>query len=181
MKKITRTFVVLTVLLGVLSLTGCGLFESVKEALEESHDTWFKYTGDTQIDIPLGSDADADEKSAAAHTLQDVELYLYFDADEGLTVAVQSSYNQNVDVLGGLVTQTVTMYTGGTKTYTDFTALKWDTAYMNLQMNLEECDEPEVSAHPEKCLILAGDDAKDCKIQWKKVLANILLQKLFEE
>ena len=171
---------VFAVLLGVFSITSCGLFESVKEALEESYNTWYVYTGDMKIDIPLGADADAEDEDSAAHMLKDVDFYLYFDADDGLTIAVQSECEQNVDVLGGLMSQTVTMYAGGTKQYPDFSELKWQGAFMNLQQDLEECDEPAVSATPDKCLILAGDTAKDCKIQWKKVLATILLNQMLE-
>ena len=180
MKNITKAFIILSVFAVSLILTGCNLFERVKDAVEQTYDTWYIYSGDKTISIPLGSDADA-EDDTSTKSLDDVELYVYYDSDEGLTVAVQAKTEQNVELLGGLASKKITTYTGGTKKYTkeQFGPVKWTTLMTNV--HFEEDYEPAVSKRPEECIILAGDDAGDLKIQWKKVLARIMFRQLLGE
>lgn len=180
MKKLTKIFAGLIILATVAITTGCNLFEQAKDAVEATYNTWYVYAGETAINIPLGSDAD-DENGTSAKQLEDVEFYVYYDGDDGLKIAVQAETEQNVELLGGLVSQKATLYTGGTKQYSksQFGAVKW--AGMISALPFEEADEPEVSAHPEKCIILMGEEAGDLKIQWKKVLKRVLINQLLGE
>ena len=180
MKKITRAFLFTFILASMLAVTGCNLFNSAKNVIESTYDTWYVYTGNQTINIPLGANAD-DESDTVGKSLNDVELYVYFDSDEGLKVAVQAETEQNVELLGGLASKKITTYTGGTKQYTkeQFGAVKWAALITNV--SFEEADEPEVSAHPDRCIILAGDEAGDLKIQWKKVLKRKLIEALLGE
>lgn len=179
MKKLTRTFFILSILLSTFVFSACGLVGSAKQVIEQTYDQWYVYEGDSSIKIPLGADAEADENSADTSYLNNVDIYLYFSPGDGLTVAIQSETQQNVEVLGGLLSQNVKVYSGGTKKYPKINALGWASIVANIP--LETADEPEVSAHPENCLILAGDDAKNFKIQWKKVLARIIYKKFIGE
>ncbi len=180
MKKLTKLFAGLVIIAGIVMITGCNLFEQAKEAVESTYNTWYVYTGDKTINIPLGSDAD-DENGTSAKQLEDVEFYVYYDGDDGLQIAVQAETEQNVELLGGLLSQKTTIYTGGTKQYSkeQFGAVKW--TGMISSFPFEEADEPEVSANPDKCIILMGDDAGDLKIQWKKVLKRVLINQLLGE
>ena len=180
MKKIGKIFVGLIVLAGIVMTTGCNLFNQAKEAVESTYDTWYLYTGDQTISIPLGSNAD-DEDGTSTKSLDNVEFYVYYDEDDGLKIAVQAETEQNVELLGGLAQKKLTTYTGGTKQYSkdDFKPYKW--AGMISTFPFEEADEPEVSAHPDRCIILAGDEAGDLKIQWKKVLKRKLIETILGE
>ena len=181
MKRTTKAFIILSILAVALIVTGCNLFNSVKEAVEQTYNTWYIYSGDKTISIPLGSDADAEDDSSSTKSLENVELYVYYDNEDGLTVAVQAKTEQNVELLGGLASKKTTVYTGGTKKYTkeQFSPLKWTALMTNI--SFEEDDEPKVSKHPDECIILAGDDAGDLKIQWKKVLARIMFKQFLGE
>ena len=46
MKKITRAFLFTFILASMLVVTGCGLFDRAREAVEETYDTWNLYTGE---------------------------------------------------------------------------------------------------------------------------------------
>ena len=83
-------------------------------------------------------------------------------------------------MLQGLYTQHLTVPMGATKQFTkeQFGTKKW-TAF-TLAVKLEKTTEPEISAHPESCILLNGNDNKP-KIQWKKFLANYLLGSYLED
>ena len=169
MKKFLTIMTAATVLLCSTVLTSCG----AADLIAETYDTWYKY--EKTVTIPLGTDIDATSTESEAHSLKDAELYVYFDPDDGLTIAVQSTSSQDVEMLGGLITQTVDVVIGGTKQYdnTQFGKGKW--AALWASGKFQKASEPKVSSEPEKCVILAGDDKRDFKIQWKKVLLNYLL------
>ncbi len=173
MKKIIKIMTVAAVLLSGLVLTGCGAKEIITETIKDSYKTWYKY--EKTVTIPLGSNAEATGTTGEEHQLKDAELFVYFDPDAGLKVAVQSTSAQDVEMLGGLVTQTVDVTIGGTKSYdsSQFGKGKW--AALWASGKFEKSSEPKVSSEPEKCVILAGDDKRDFQIQWKKVLVNYLL------
>ena len=177
MKKITGVITILAVLAGTLLATGCGL----GEAIRATYYKWYKYTGDVKINIPLGSDANADDKGDGLHTLKDAEFYVYFDPDEGLTLAVQSEKTENVEMLGGLFSTDVEVTMGGTKQYptSKFGVGNWTT--LKTTVTLTACDAPKVYSDPEHCVILAGDKAGEFKIQWKKVFARTLFKALLGE
>ena len=52
MKKITKIFAVAAVLLSGLMLAGCGATETIKEIIDSTHKTWYKYHGNTKLEIP---------------------------------------------------------------------------------------------------------------------------------
>ena len=168
MKKLFNVFIILSVLFCAVAATGCG------DVLEPTYNTWYKYEG--TFDIPLGSDTSEDADSLL--NLKNSELYVYYDADEGLTVAVQSTKEQDVELLGGLTSYTVDMIIGGQKTYTkekgQFGPGRW-TALMLLG-TFEESNTPEIVKNPEQCIDLS--EGLQNGIQWKKVLKKILIQQL---
>lgn len=173
MKKIMKIMTAATLFLCGLVFSGCGVKEIVKETINDSYKTWYKY--EKKVTIPLGQDAEATGTTGEDHSLKDAELFVYFDPETGLKVAVQSTSSQDVQMLGGLVTQTVDVTIGGTKSYgiSEFGKGKWAAVWASGKF--EKSSEPKVSSEPEKCVILAGDDKRDFKIQWKKVLVNYLL------
>ena len=173
MKKIFRTLIVISVLLGVFTFASC----SLKDIVENTQGRWYKYT--QTVDIPLGTADDVADSDVK--TLKDASLYVYYESGEGLKVAIQAETTESVQVLGGLLSQDVTITAGAVYSFSPekFGDGKW-TALVALSA-MEESDEPEVSANPDKCLILGGDNAKDTKVQWKKVLANVILGQLLKE
>ena len=173
MKKITNLFVVLSILAATVFMTGCGL----KEAIDSTHNTWYKYNKAEGVDIPLGSDTT--EEDSTLNSLKGAEFYLYFDDDEGLLVAIQSVKQENVELYKGALSTTVDVVVGGTKQYTkeEFGAIKWGALVASGKVVKSE--KPKIVAHPEQCFIIT--DAVENGIQWKRVLANILLSGLLEE
>ena len=77
-------------------------------------------------------------------------------------------------MLKGLYEQEQTLVMGATKQFTkeQFSAAKWTA--LTVAIKLEQANEPEISAHPDRCIVLGSDENKP-KIQWKKFLANYLL------
>ena len=181
MKKFGKIFIVAAILLCGFAVSGCGLVDAVKDSIEDSYKQWYKYESKKPIDIPLvASEADDTKESEESNSkLKDAEIYFYFDPDNGLKVAIQSVTTQNVEVLGGLVSQQMDMVVGQTKQYPlkDFGKGRWEALY--LTGRLKEADEPKISAHPKECLDLGSEDGP--KIQWKKFLANYLLNKLIKD
>ena len=171
MKKMTKLVAVMAILASVLMMCGCGL----KSAIDATHNKWYKYNKEGGIDIPLGDDTS--ENSTTATTLQGAELYFYYDDDEGLIAIVQKETEAEVTVLG--IPQTMTVITGAKKQYTkeQFGSVKWGTLVASGKIS--ECNEPEMSAHPDKCYDVS--DIFTQGVQWKKVLANILIKQLLEE
>ena len=178
MKKLTKLFACLVIFASSLLLTSC-LFD-----WEETYNTWYRYRGeDLEIPIVESANAESDAADIASDTLEDAEFYVMFDPDEGLTVAIESTTEQTISVGNGLLTTTADVVTGGYKTYTGkaFGTLRWKTLYASGV--IEESDTPEVIAHPDKCIILASDDGEASKLNfhWKKILAQILINKLLGE
>ena len=190
MKKIYKTLVAASVLLCGLVFTGCGfLLEKeenedltlkdyyINKKLEKTEKIWFQYQGEVP-DIPIGAKTDTNE-DAQTGKLENAELYLYFDRDEGLKVAVQAETTQQVGLFGGAITTNMKLVTGSVHIYEDFTTAKWIT--LTEVAALKEADEPKVSSNPDECLIIGGDEANSITVQWKRVLANIILEKLLAE
>ena len=177
MKKYFKLLTVTSVILFALTFVSCGLLNAFKDSVEESYNQWYKY--EKNIKIPLGSTDD--ENVAEDHALQDAELYLYFNTDSGLKVAIQSKSSQDVQMLSGLVTQTVDVVIGGTKQYdiNKFGKVQWTALWSSGKF--EKSEEPKISSNPEECVVLAGEDKGEFKIQWKKVLVNLLSDKLLED
>ena len=173
MKKITKLIAAMAVLTSVLMMCGCGL----KEAIDATHNKWYKYNKAEGVDIPLGSDTTGDETTL--NSLKGAEFYLYFDDDDGLLVAVQSVKQENVELYKGALSTTVDVVVGGTKQYTkeEFGTLKWSALVASGKISPSE--KPKIVANPNECFIIT--DAIENGIQWKRVLANILLSGLLEE
>ena len=56
MKKITKILAAAAVLACGMMLTACGATETIKEIVDSTHRTWYKYSGTTSIEVPLGDD-----------------------------------------------------------------------------------------------------------------------------
>ena len=181
MKKLTKLFACLVIFASSLMLTSC-LFD-----WEATYDTWYRYIGG-ELDIPVVEKANADADSVASSAtgdLKNAEFYVCFSPDKGLTVAVQSTKEQEISIAGGLLTTTANITTGGSKTYTgnQFGTIRWKLLY-GTGLFVED-DTPKVIAKPEECIILAGDDetggANKFDFHWKKVLRTILINQILGE
>ena len=178
MKKFTKILGAAALLLCGLMITGCGVADAIKEQLEGTYDEWYKYNGNTTIDIPLGASDEA-EDSAKTYDLKSVEFYVYFNTTTGLKVAVQSTKEQNIELYNGLFSTSTELTMGGVQTYPieTFGVAKW-TALIATGYFVQS-SEPKISSNPEECIKL--DDFDKCKIQWKKVLKQTLLNTLLGE
>ena len=175
MKKIFRTLVAASVLLGLSTFTGCSFL--MEHKLKNTEGKWFKYEGKVP-DIPLGLTDDS-ENDAQTGKLENAELYLYYNRDDGLTVAIQAESEQVIELFGGAASTTMKLVTGNVNTYENFTVARWIT--LSELAAMSPCEAPEVVTEPDKCILIGGEESNDIKIQWKKVLANIIINKLLGE
>ena len=176
MKKIAKILSAAAVLLCVLVMTGCGAAETLKETvletINDSYKQWYKY--EKAVTVPMGAE-DENTSSEEKHKLKDAELFVYYDPDVGLKVAFQSTSTQDIEVVEGLFSTQIDLVTGGTKEYTkeEFGKGKW--AALWASGKFQKCNAPKIVTEPERCMVLTGENANDFKIQWKKMLANYLL------
>lgn len=176
MKKFSKILCAAALLLYGFMITGCGAAEAIKEQLEGTYNQWYKYK--STVKIPLGS---TDEENASeAHELKAAEIYVIYKKDTGLKVAVQTTSQQDIEMLGGLVTTTQDVYIGGTQEYDTNTVTTARWSALLLTGNFVKADEPEIVSGTGTCIILAGEDKTDFKIQWKKFLKNYLIGNLLE-
>lgn len=180
MKKLTKLFVVAAVVLAGFMMSGCDLLGMLKDQVASTYNTWYKYTG-TIPSIPVANAADADadvDKSTGA--FKDAEIYVYFDEDDGLTLAIQSTSEQNISLLGGLASTVTKVTTGGTKQYpiSEFGKIKW--AGLVSSGSFEESKKPAVATKPTPAgvILLTDPEANVFNFQWKKVLKEILIEQL---
>ena len=182
MKKITKLFVGLVLFSSTLLLSGC-MFDWTT-----TYDNWYKYKKAEGLDIPIvdvaNAEAESDATGIASGTMKNAEMYVCFNPDKGLTIAIQSTKEQQIDIAGGLLTTSVDVVTGGTKTYPkeSFGKAKWMALYGTGLF--EESKTPKVISNPSECIILASDEngeANKFDFQWKKVLKQILINKLLGE
>lgn len=173
MKKCIKLIAGLTFLAGILSITSCGL---KKTLLDDTQDQWYKYNG--TVEIPIGK-SDNSENDTLLDKLTQPEFYVYFNEDDGLTVAIQSDYEQDINLFCGLYSTTTKFPVGGYKQYTpeEFGTVKW-TALIALG-DFKKCSEPGVVKGNQAVNLF--NDLKKGGIQWKKVLKNILLESLLGE
>ena len=173
MKKIIKIFTAAAILLCGFALTGCGAKEIVTETIKDSYKEWYKYKG-KDVPVPIGASDNA-TTDAETSRLQNAELFVYFDPDVGLKVAVQSTSEEDVQLAHGLVSTSVELVTGGTQDYpvSQFGKGKW--AALWASGKFKECDAPKVVTEPERCVIITGENSNGFKIQWKKLLANYLI------
>ena len=175
MKKIIRTLVAASVLICGMVFTGCDMFLNFK--LKNTEGKWFKYEGEVP-DIPLGLTDDSKDDPDTGK-LKNAEIYFYFDRNEGLIVAVQASSTEEIELKDGLFQTKIEIITGNVKTYEDFTTTRWISLTEVAPMTA--CEAPKVYTNPKECFLIGGENASDIKIQWKKVLANIIINKLLGE
>lgn len=173
MKKILTVLIAAAVLAGSLVMTGCGL----RNAIQATHNHWYKYNKEGGMDVPLGEDSS--EGSTSAATLSGSEFYVYFNAEKGLTVAIQKKTTTTASIAGGLLEQEVEIVTGGTKQYstTEFGSGRW--AALVSTGKFDQCSTPKIVAEPNSCVDIST--ALGNGIQWKKVLRNILINQLLGE
>ena len=150
----------------------------IQTIISSTYGQWYKYSGSKTIKIPL-SDRDDEDASSQKHELKDVDVYVWFKPDTGLKIAVQAQKEQNVEVFNGLLTQSVNVTMGGVKEYgpESFGSVRW-TALI-LAGKFTATTAPKIVTNPDECIKL--DDFADYKIQWKKVLTNILINYLLGE
>lgn len=96
-----------------------------------------------------------------------------------MTVALQTTKEQNVDLLGGLTTYPMEIIAGQVKQYdkASFGPLKWEALY--LTGTIVQCEEPEISRNPEKCIVL--NNVLDNGIQWETFLKQKLIEMILGE
>lgn len=176
MKKFTKILSAAALILCGVIVMGCGAANAIKEQLEGTYDQWYKYK--STVKIPLGSNDD--DNSEQAHELQAAEIYVIYNQSTGLKVAVQTTSQQDITMLGSLVSTTQDVYIGGTKEYDTNTVTPARWSVLLLTGNFVKSDEPEISSGEGTCIILAGEDKTDFKIQWKKFLRDYLLGNLLE-
>ena len=181
MKKIITIMTAAAVLLSAILFTSCGVAEAIKDTVESSYHKWYKYKSSSQINIPVLSASESDEDTTAesTQTLKNAEIYFYFNPDSGLTVAVQSTSSQDVDMLNGLISQRVDFVIGSKKRFAlnDFGKVKWTALWSSGK--IEKASAPKVVTNPDECILLDGTNQP--KIQWRKFLANYLLNKLLDD
>lgn len=173
MKKFLTMISAAAVLLSGILFTSCGAAAAVVDYLAGTYNTWYKYTGTATI--PLGNSEDDAENAEALKTLEGVEFFVNFNPQSGLKVALQASKDQNVELYNGLVNTNMKVYMGGTKDYTaeQFGSVKWSTLLATGRF--VPSTTPKIVSNPEECILL---NAQSFKIQWKKVLANYLINLL---
>lgn len=187
MKKITKILAAAAVLACGLVLSGCAAAETIKETVVEnvngSYKQWYKYKSKNKVDVPLldASVTEEDNTPESTNKLKDAQIYLYFDPDAGLTVAIQSTTTQEVSLLGGLYTQNMDVVVGDYKDFPleKFGKKSWYTVWGSGK--LEKSSEPKIHSNPDECIRIGTNKAPNSKIQWKKFLANYLLNSLIEE
>ena len=171
MKKIVKSLIAAAVLICGFAFTGC-----MQQMVQNTQGKWYKYN--KTVDIPLGFSKSGGETE---ETLKGASLYVYYESGKGLKVAIQAESTESVEVLGGLLSQDITITAGAVYEFgpNEFGDTKW-TALIALSA-MQQCDEPKISSNPDECLEIGGVNAKETKIQWKKVLANIIIGKLLGE
>lgn len=172
MKKFFNLLIATSIFICGLFFTGCN-----KEAIiNNTANQWYSYP--QTVNIPLGLTGD---EESPVNTLENANIYFYFDEEDGLTVAIQAETEKSVAILGGLLNQSVEVTAGASYQFgiDKFGSTKW--ALLFSVSGFRQCDEPKVVSDPDNCIILGGENAKDTKVLWKKVLAEVILNKLLGE
>ncbi len=182
MKKLITIMSIAALFLSGIVFTSCGVAEAVKETVNDSYNTWYKYNGEKKVNIPLVTNADQDTDDAAESStkLENADIYFMFNPENGLTVAIQAVTKQNVEVLGGLVTNRMDFVVGSTNTYPveKFGKAKWAALWGSGKISKDSA--PKIYTNPKECINL-NDEKEGPKIQWKKFLANYLLNSLLDD
>ena len=164
MKKIAGVFVILSVIIVSMVATSCGIFDRAKESLEETYNIWYKYN--REVNVPLG-------ETEAGGTLSDAEVYVQYDADDGLTILICTTQAQEISYLGGAYSVTADVTTGAEKKYSadEFRPAKW--MALIASGNFEEEDPPTIT--------VKLDDILGGNLSLKRFLINLAANKLLED
>ncbi len=164
MKKITRAFMILSIIVGILAVTSCNLIDSVKEAIEETYDTWYVYN--SELSVPVAGE----NSSSSDGMLNNAQLYVRFDADDGLEVLVCTTKAQSISYLGGAYEVEANLTTGGKKEYSiqEFGPVKWSA--LMATGRFEEDDPPKID--------IQLDNVLNGQFNLKRLLAQLLLAQL---
>ncbi|MBP5601310.1 MAG: hypothetical protein J6X78_01140 [Treponema sp.] len=164
MKKITRAFMILSIIVGILAVTSCNLIDSVKEAIEETYDTWYVYN--RELSVPVAGE----NSSSSDGMLNNAQLYVRFDADDGLEVLVCTTKAQSISYLGGAYEVEANLTTGGKKEYSiqEFGPVKWSA--LMATGRFEEDDPPKID--------IQLDNVLNGQFNLKRLLAQLLLAQL---
>ena len=166
MKKINSLFAVLAIICGALILSGCVF----NDPYASTYDTWYKYNG--TVDVPTGNDDSEDD--SATGSLKGADVYVYFDGDNKLILAIQKDTTETVDVAGGLLQTDVAITTGGVKEF-EKSKPTWVTIY-SFGSWRKVSEPPKIYSDPEHCVNFT--DAAKNGIQFKKMLKKMLINKL---
>lgn len=172
MKKHTKLLTIGAILLAGIFCTSCGAGALV----QNTYDQWYKYSGNIG-DVAL--ETSAATNAAPTDVIKNAELYLKYNAQNGLTVAIQTTNKKDMDLLGGLTSYSVEVVAGQEKQYdkTSFGPIKWEALY--LTGTLVPCEEPKIVSNPEQCIIL--NSVFDNGIQWETFLKQKLVEMILGE
>ena len=125
MKKITNILIILGVLTAAFVATSCG-------AIDHTYDKWYKYEHTGTLSLPIANSGKIDPTDENSNVgdgmLKNAELYVRYNATNGLTLRVITQSQQTVGFAGGAYTiDDVSIITGGEKTYgpNEFGPVKW--------------------------------------------------------
>lgn len=117
MKKIMKILLAAALLAGAVMMTGCNFGD-------ETYDTWYKYNGEIK-NLPV---ADKGTSAGADGMMENAQLYVRYNDDEGLTICVVTTTKQTISCAGGLVEiPDVEVAVGGEKKFakSDFGPTRW--------------------------------------------------------
>lgn len=168
MKKITNILIILGVLAAAFVATSCG-------AIDHTYDKWYKYEHTGTLSLPVADEGNytvvENEQTVTKFgdgMLKNAELYVRYNATNGLTLRVITKTVQDVACAGGYYTISgVEMTAGGEKTYgpSEFGPVKWS-ALIRLGSFVPE--EPPVT-NVDISQILQG------KLNLKRIILEVLI------
>ena len=149
----------------VFVATSCG-------SVNRTYDTWYKYEHSEPLSLPVADKGNIDQNDSSSlignGELKNAELYLRFNATDGLTIRVITKTQQTVSFAGGTYEiQGVNFIAGGEKTYStkEFGPVRWE-ALIRLGSFVPE-EPPEFNLDISNAL--AG------KFNLKRIIAELLL------
>ena len=140
------------------------MVDTVKEAIEETYDTWYVY--DSELSLPIAEP----NRDGSGGVLNNAQLYVRFDADDGLEVLVCTTKAQTISYLGGAYEVEANLTTGGKKEYSteQFGPVRW--SGLMATGRFEEEDPPKID--------IQLDSVLNGEFNLKRLLAQLLLAQL---
>ena len=111
MKKLTGVLTILAVMAGMMMMSGCELFNAVKDYYKSTYDVWYLYNKEVNVEIAEESE------TATDGILNDAKVYVKFKPEYGMDVLVCTTKEQSISYLGGAYEVKANLTTGGTKHY----------------------------------------------------------------